>query len=134
LSPATGIAQSLWTPWGLVRHYWVLVKLLVTVPFTGILLLHMLPTTRLAAAAAHGQLEGTALHDLRVQLVADSAVAIAALLFTTVLDVYKPRGTTSGSEAAPGWVKWLRGLAIAGAAAFALAHLLGGGMGNHGLH
>ena len=49
LSPATGIAQSLWTPWGLVRHYWVLVKLLVTLPCTAILLLHMLPTTRLAA-------------------------------------------------------------------------------------
>lgn len=57
LSPATGIVQSLWTPWGLVRHYWVLVKLLVTLPCTAILLLHMLPTTRLAAVAAQGQLQ-----------------------------------------------------------------------------
>ncbi|HEX6703781.1 MAG TPA: hypothetical protein VF169_03395 [Albitalea sp.] len=134
LSPATGIAQALWTPWGLVRHYWVLVKLLVTLPCTAILLLHMLPTTRLAAAAAQGQLQGASLHDLRVQLIADSAVAIAVLVFTTVLAIYKPRGTTSKSEPAPTWVKWLRGIALAGAGAFLVAHLLGGGMGQHGLH
>jgi hypothetical protein len=134
LSPATGIAQSLWTPWGLVRHYWVLVKLLVTLPCTAILLLHMLPTTRLAAAAAQGQLDGAGLHDLRVQLVADSAVAVAALLFTTVLAIYKPRGTTADAEPAPTWVKWLRNAALAGAAVFLLVHVLGGGMGQHGLH
>lgn len=134
MSPATGIAQSLWTPWGLVRHYWVLVKLLVTLPCTAILLLHMLPTTRLAAAAVQGQLEGAGLHDLRVQLVADSAVAVAALLFTTVLAIYKPRGTTVDTEPAPAWVKWLRNAALAGAAVFLLVHVLGGGMGQHGLH
>jgi hypothetical protein len=134
LSPATGIAQSLWTPWGLVRHYWVLVKLLVTLPCTAILLLHMLPTTRLAAAAAQGQLEGAALHDLRVQLVADSAVAVVALLFTTALAIYKPRGTTADVGPVPAWVRWLRNAAIAVATVFLLAHLLGGGMGQHGFH
>jgi hypothetical protein len=134
LSPATGIAQSLWTPWGLIRHYWVVVKLLVTLPCTAILLLHMLPTTRLAAAAAAGQLNGSAMHDLRVQLVADAAVAVAALLFTTLLAVYKPRGNASDGLPAPEWVKWLRNVALAGAAVFLLIHVLGGGMGQHGLH
>jgi len=134
LSPATGIAQSLWTPWGVVRHYWVLVKLLVTLPCTAILLLHMLPTTRLAAAAAQGQLDGMAMHDLRVQLVADSAIAVVALVFTTVLAIYKPRGTTMGAEPIPTWVKRLRDSALVGVAAFLLVHLLGGGMGQHGLH
>lgn len=134
LSPATGIAQSLWTPWGLVKHYWVLVKLLVTLPCTAILLLHMLPTTRLAAAAAAGQLDGTAMQDLRVQLVADAAVAIVALPFTTVLAVYKPRGLTRSSQPTPTWVKWLRALALLGVGAFLVAHLLGGGMGQHSLH
>jgi hypothetical protein len=134
LSPVTGVAQSLWTPWRLVKHYWVLIKLLVTLPCTAILLLHMLPTARLAAAATQDRLDDPAMHDLRIQLVADSAVAVAALLFTTVLAVYKPQGTTSRSEPMPAWVKWLRGLALAGAAAFALAHLLDGGMGQHGVH
>ncbi|MGM9481794.1 hypothetical protein ACS5PN_11480 [Roseateles sp. NT4] len=134
LSPLTGIAQSLWTPWGMLKHYWVVVKLLVTLPCTAILLLHMLPTTRLASAALQGGLAGAAMHDLRVQLVADSAVAIAALAFTTVLAVYKPSGRMSSGEPVPTWVKWLRGVAIAGAAAFLVAHLLGGGMGHHSIH
>ena len=134
LSPATGIAQALWTPWGLLKHYWVLVKLLVTLPCTAVLLLHMLPTTRLAAAAAQGQLMGDALRDLRVQLVADSAIAIAVLLLTTVLAIYKPRGRTSEPGPKPTWVRWLRGLAIAAAVAFVVTHLLGGGMGAHRLH
>lgn len=134
LSPATGIAQSLWTPWGLLRHYWVLVKLLVTVPCTVILLLHMLPTTRLAVAAAEGALAASALHDLRVQLIADSAVAVAALLFTTVLAIYKPRGARDDAGPLPGWVVWLRRVALSAAGVFLVAHLLGSGMGGHGPH
>src|SRR5437016_4259570 len=34
----TGLIQSLGTPWGLFRHYWVLVKLLLTI-FAAIVLL-----------------------------------------------------------------------------------------------
>ena len=74
------------------------------------------------------------MQDLRVQLVADAAVAVAALLFTTILAIYKPRGTTSDGQPAPGWVKWLRNVALAGVAVFLLVHVLGGGMGQHGLH
>lgn len=80
------------------------------------------------------ELDGVGLHDLRVQLVADSAVAVAALLFATVLAIYKPRGATAGTEPAPAWVKWLRNCALAGAALFLLVHVLGGCMGPHGLH
>jgi hypothetical protein len=131
LSPATGIVQALWTPWGLLKHYWVVVKLVVTLPCAAVLLLHMLPTMRLAAAAEQGQLLGDALRDLRIQLVADSAIAIAVLLFTTVLAIYKPRGTTSGRDPKPAWVVWLRRIAVVAAVVFLVAHLLGGGMGSH---
>jgi len=131
LSPATGIAQSLWTPWGLVRHYWALVKLLVTIPCTAVLLLHMLPTTRLAAAAAQGQLVGDAMRDLRIQLIADSAAAIVVSLLTTILAIYKPHGTTMDADRAPARIVWLRRLAIAVAVAFIAAHLAGKGMGRH---
>src|SRR5213082_3605560 len=34
----SGLVQSLGTPWGLVRHYWVLVKLLLTTFATIVLL------------------------------------------------------------------------------------------------
>ncbi|MFP5368642.1 MAG: DUF2269 domain-containing protein, partial [Actinomycetes bacterium] len=37
----TGILQGLGTRWGIIRHYWVLMKLLITVVATAILLLYM---------------------------------------------------------------------------------------------
>jgi hypothetical protein len=147
-SPASGIFQALGTPWGLTKHYWVLVKLLVTVPCSAVLLLHMLPTTELAAAAAQGALVGDALRDLRVQLIADSAVALVVLLLTVVLAVYKPRGLTeAGAIAAgkrapsataphvrPAWVIWLRRLTLVVALGFLAAHLAGKGLDEHGVH
>jgi hypothetical protein len=48
----TGLVQSLGTPWGLFRHYWVLIKLLITILATILLLVHMRPTTYLAKVAA----------------------------------------------------------------------------------
>lgn len=147
-SPLSGVIQAVGTPWGLFKHYWVLVKLLVTIPCSAILLLHMVPTSELAAAAAQGNLVGDALHDLRVQLVADSAVAFVVLMLTVVLAVYKPRGLTesgaitAGKRAAgeaaphvlPAWVIWLRRAAIVLALGFLAAHLAGKGVGGHGMH
>ena len=92
-STLSGVIQSLGTPWGLVRHYWLLVKLAITLPSTGILLLHMTPIGRLATAAESGALP----HDLRslqVQMVAAAVAAIVALLLATVLSIYKPIGRT----------------------------------------
>src|SRR5262245_1985900 len=37
----TGLIQSLGTPWGLFRHYWVLAKLLITAFATTILLIKL---------------------------------------------------------------------------------------------
>ena len=48
----TGIVQSLGTPWGLLRHYWVLAKLILTVLATLILLLHTQPISYMANIAA----------------------------------------------------------------------------------
>lgn len=51
-SLVTGIVQSLGTPWGLLRHYWVVISLLMTVFATAILLLHLRDVDALAARAA----------------------------------------------------------------------------------
>jgi hypothetical protein len=48
----TGVVQSLGTPWGLFRHYWVLAKLLLTVLAVIVLLLQMEGITYLAGVAA----------------------------------------------------------------------------------
>jgi len=91
-SLVTGVVQSLGTAWGLFRHYWVSVKLLITLVATAILLKYMETFRSMAAAAADPatDLEGVrnaspALH---------AALALLALVGTTGLAVYKPRGLT----------------------------------------
>jgi uncharacterized membrane protein len=90
----TGVAGSLVTPWRLFRHYWVLIKLLITVAATALLMLHTRPIAYMAQAAAGAPLAPRELHAVRLQLVVDAGAALGALLVTTVLGVYKPRGTT----------------------------------------
>jgi hypothetical protein len=89
-SLVTGIVQSLGTPWGLFRHYWVLISLFVTVFATVILLLHLAAVDSLAARAADpstdvGTLNGDLFH---------SVGGLVVLLVPLVLNLYKPRGLT----------------------------------------
>ena len=93
-SLATGIVQGLGTPWGLFRHYWVLIKLAMTVVASALLLLHMRPVEHLALAAAEGEI-APAERGWQVQVIADGALAAIALVAATTLSMYKPRGVTS---------------------------------------
>ena len=90
----TGLVESLGTPWGLFRHYWVVTKLLLTVLATVVLLLHTLPIDQLADVAAQTVLTPEDLRQLRLQLVGDASAALFVLLVTTTLSVYKPWGMT----------------------------------------
>ncbi|WP_457964043.1 DUF2269 domain-containing protein [Arthrobacter sp. D1-29] len=90
----SGVIQGLGTTWGLFRHYWVLIKLLVTTLATALLLLHLQPVTRMAEIALNADLALTDAAGMRVQLVADAGAALLVLLVATVLSVYKPRGLT----------------------------------------
>ena len=90
----TGLIQSLGTPWGLFRHYWVIAKLGIAVVSTGLLLLHMQPIGHLAKVVAETTLADGELRGLRVQLVANAAAAVVALVVATALSIYKPRGIT----------------------------------------
>ena len=89
----TGPILSLGTPWGLFRHYWIIVKLVITILSTLILLIHIQPIDYLSEAAAKGTLSNADL-DLQVQMVIASALALIALLVNTFLAVYKPQGMT----------------------------------------
>ena len=90
-----GIVNALSAPWGLFQHYWVVMKLLLTLFATSILLLEVQNITYMAEIAASGadprKLPGSLPHSIGGLLV---------LLVTTVLSVYKPRGLT-----AYGWRK-----------------------------
>ena len=96
----SGLIMSLGTPWGLFRHYWVLISLALTVFCTAILLLHM-PTVSATAAMlrdmemppgpggaggmGHGGMGGDLFHP---------GVGLLLLLAVMVLNIYKPRGLT----------------------------------------
>lgn len=90
----TGVVSALGTTWGLMRYYWVTVKLVITVLATVALLVHMQPVGHIADVAAGAAWSGGELHGLRTQLVIQSAAALVALLVATVLSVYKPQGRT----------------------------------------
>jgi len=90
----TGLIQSLGTTWGVFRHYWVLAKLVITILSTIILLTHTEAINSMADAAGALQLASGDLRPLRIQLAASAGAALLALLVTTTLSVYKPRGLT----------------------------------------
>ena len=87
----TGLLMALGTSWGLVRHYWVLIALVLTTLALGVLLLHM-PTVTQTAELARSMSEAEAV-TLEGDIV-HPAVGIAILVVVTVLNIYKPRGQT----------------------------------------
>src|SRR5262249_55873923 len=94
VSLLTGFVSSLASEWGLLRYYWVLVKLLLSIPLTILMLVHMRPVRYLANAAAERALSNADLGGLRIQLVADSGAALLALVVAITLALYKPVGVT----------------------------------------
>ena len=160
-SPLTGIVQSLGTSWGLLRHYWIVVKLVITIPATILLLLHMQPSGHLARVVAETTLVSGELGGMRIKLVANAAVALVVLLAATTLSIYKPWGLTRygrrkqheqftgvasvlphlsdfGMEARPGsttgtprWVFVFWISVIVLVLLFVILHLTGGGLGHH---
>jgi hypothetical protein len=84
-----GVVNALGTPWGLLRHYWVLVKLVLTVVATLVLLQEVQTVTYLAdqarLAADPRILSNTLVH---------SGGGLIVLLVAMVLSVFKPRGLT----------------------------------------
>lgn len=87
----TGLVMSLGTPWGLFRHYWVLITLGLTLLCTIVLVLHMPGVSSAAAMARSGDLSH--LQALGGDLFHPSA-GLLILLVITALNVYKPRGLT----------------------------------------
>ncbi len=87
----TGLVMSLGTKWGLFRHYWTLISLVLTVLATFVLLLHMPDVSFLADVAQEA--EAARLHGLGGDLF-HSGLGLVLLLVIQVLNVYKPPGLT----------------------------------------
>jgi hypothetical protein len=90
----TGVIQSLITPWGVIRHYWVLVKLVLTLLSGAVLLLHTNPIEAMAQAAHGAPLGPEDFYGQRRQLIIAAAGALLIGLGPIVLSIYKPAGIT----------------------------------------
>lgn len=93
-SLATGVISALGTTWGLLRYYWITVKLTLTVLATVALILHMPPISQIARAATDTGWSAGEFDALRTQLAIQSGAALLVLLVATALSVYKPQGKT----------------------------------------
>jgi len=91
----TGLAQSLGTKWGLFRHYWIQVKLVINVIATIVLLLYMQTLGYLAGVAAQAPSSGGDLSGLRSPSpLIHAGLGMLLLLVAVTLSVYKPQGMT----------------------------------------
>jgi hypothetical protein len=154
---ATGLVQALGSQWGLLRHYWVLVKFLLAIFATIALLMHQVTAVaeaaKLVSGAAGGALRSAELGRVGIQLVGDAGFAVLVLLVATTLAVYKPWGRTrygrrkqqelsevpqrpdngtTGDGPGLGLTIFLAVIGVI-VVVFVLLHLTGRGLGGHGL-
>lgn len=85
--------QGLVTSWGLVRHWWVLSKLALSLLVLGVLLLQ-LGGIGAAARAADDAARLVGLTGLRWSFVVHATGGLAVLTLALVLSVVKPKGRT----------------------------------------
>lgn len=91
-SLVTGLVQSLGTSWGLFRHWWVVVKLFLTVLSSLVLVAYTTTLTALADAARGPMGHAGVLPSASPVL--HSGAALVVLLGAAALSVFKPRGLT----------------------------------------
>lgn len=134
----TGIVMSLGTPWGLFRHYWVLLKFLITVVSTLILFGFTQTLSSLGSLAGDTTQSIDQLRALNQSPALHSGGGLLALIVTTVLAVYKPWGMTryglrAGRASTPRtpWGLYAM-LGISGLILlFLILHITGGGLKHH---
>lgn len=106
-SVVTGVVVSLGSKWGLFRHYWVVISLLLTIFATAVLLVETRTIGSLAEVATD---PATSVDDLRSlpSTLVHSIGGTLVLIVILVLNVYKPRGLTrygrrrEGAQPPPG--------------------------------
>lgn len=89
----TGLVMSLGTKWGLFRHYWVVISLVLTVVATAVLLVETGAVSSLRDMAADPTISAEHLRAMPSTLV-HSVGGIVVLLVVLVLNTVKPQGLT----------------------------------------
>ena len=129
----SGIALALATPWGLLKHYWVVSKFTLTLLAAGLLMLHQFSAVGVAADQVRASTEALpSAGRLGLQLVVDASLAVGSLLAVVAIAVFKPRGVTpfAGKEAAAASIggpgRWIfLAVIAAGVALFFIMHMTG---------
>jgi hypothetical protein len=88
----SGVVLSLGTPWGLIRHYWVAIKLVITLFSTIILIIYMGTFRQMAGVAADPVVELGLVRN--PSPLVHAILALVLLIAATVLAIYKPFGLT----------------------------------------
>jgi hypothetical protein len=88
----TGVLLGLLTKWGLLRYWWVLVKLVLNLVLCTLILLALQPGMADVAVYGRDLLTGSPDPQVVSDLFFPPAVSLTALTFATVLGVVKPWG------------------------------------------
>ena len=88
LALGTGVLLGLLTQWGLLRYWWVTIKLTLTAVLTGVILFVLVPSLGVAANAATAAQTFTDAE--RLPLVVAPAAGVTLLILIVVLAIYKP--------------------------------------------
>lgn len=91
---ATGLIHSLFTEWGLIRHYWIATKLALAIIGAAILVMHMRGSVGRLAGLTPEALAAASSDQLKVHLVVHAAGGLLILLVATTLSIFKPWGKT----------------------------------------
>lgn len=89
----TGVVMSLGTKWGLFRHWWIIISLVLTLIAAFVLVIEMRVISSFALIAADSATTDDELLALPGTLV-HSIGGLLVLLTVQVLNVYKPQGVT----------------------------------------
>lgn len=99
---ATGVLLGVGTKWGLLRYWWVAVKLVLNLVLCALIVVVLQPGMDAVGAYGEQLLTGTPSASRVRTLFFPPAVSLSTLTFATVLAVYKPWGrlrrrTTGGN-------------------------------------
>ena len=98
----TGLILGLGTPWGLVRYWWVVVKLILSLVMTTLVFLSLVPGVNsieiLSAAGMSADALRASLGSLPTQLMFPPVVSFLMLCVATILSIFKPWRRTPWSR------------------------------------
>ena len=97
----TGVALSLGTPWGLVRHRWVLIKFVLTAVTVALTYLSLVPGLREAGDIVANTAPGELANVQESNLLVAACVSTSVYTFNVVLSVVKPFGRTRRGSRTP---------------------------------